>query len=145
MDWLLYRLEVKEPPAASSGKVYETVEGRCLACVVNGGPEEPCMAADQMEVRRRKTGRPCPYAALASGNVDAAAVVACLINDDTKPVAELYAEASMQQQELDVAGRYAFLSRIRTTLHNADVSEMLHPPPQEMADQQAARRARRKH
>lgn len=125
---MLYRLEVKEPPAASSGKVYNTVEARCFACVVNQGSEEPCLPADHMTVRQKQTGRPCPFVSLATQNMLPAQLISCLIADDTKPIAALLAQAAMDEQELDASERVSLLSRVRSTLHNRDIVDVLHPP-----------------
>ena len=47
-------------PPADSGKVYETVDARCDACVIKGGPEQPCMPPHYPEMDEAKTGFPCP-------------------------------------------------------------------------------------
>jgi hypothetical protein len=112
-----------------SRKVYETVDERCAACVMYGGPEEPCLPPKVLElIRKKHPGQECPRVDLLAENRGAANVLTYLTDVDLKPLAAHMFEAVAG--DLDEDGRFDLMARLAAALHDPEVAAILHPRPQ---------------
>src|SRR6185295_5607077 len=86
-----FTLEVTEPPAAASGKKYDSVEGRCEACEIYGGSERPCISEKEIRRYEAKHGRPCPHVTLDIENGLASQLAFGMLDERTRPAVPLIA------------------------------------------------------
>ena len=72
-DWIVFRLEVPTPPPGRFGPghrgAYESVEARCAACELKGGPENPCLSPGALKAFAEAQGRLCPHVELEMSNI----------------------------------------------------------------------------
>ena len=124
---MAFRLRFKEPPAAASGKTYETLDDRCWACVIQGGTENPCQSEAVLGEIEKNTGRPCPRVELEAGGADAFALLGFLIHEDLKPLAPKMFDAITYS--MDPEERADTLRLVQSAMGEKKLLDILHPDP----------------
>ncbi len=127
------------PPASfpdETGQVptFVSLEARCDACAVYGGPQNPCLSAGALMMFEARTKRPCPRAFLDADNLLAWELLPLLASESVAfaPMFEL-STADMEDEE-----RASILRRIHYALGHPEFREA-----KRAAEQAAARREKR--
>lgn len=107
---------------------YETVDERCAACIVNGGPDGKCVEWP-FALQLRK-GRPCPRVDLDASLVLEAEVLGFARHPDVKQLAGSFFESLAGTMALSDEERLTVLRRVHATLAHPDVITRLHPGPE---------------
>src|SRR5574341_637304 len=128
VDWLCFRLDVKEPPASTLGREYGTVDERCAACCIYGGPEGTCVEWP-IELQERKQ-RPCPRVDLDPALAPEAEALGFLLHDKLQHVASVHVVALAEALELSADERLALLRRLLGVLSHPDVVARVSPAPE---------------
>lgn len=111
--------------------VYETVEQRCMACVVYGGPEDRCVGENDWDKPfGEKLGRPCPRVDLDPSLAAEAELLSWLIHDDKRPLAEARYWTIVQALDLSPQDADLLLARVSQVLSDETVIALLHPEPE---------------
>lgn len=109
--------------------VYQTLDERCAACVINGGPEERCVGESWDVAIGSKIGRPCPRVELPAEMLAEAELLAWLIHDDKRPLADARFWTLVQTWGLSAAEADQLLARVSYVLSDSAVVSILHPEP----------------
>jgi hypothetical protein len=127
---LLFRLDVSEPPAASSGTVYATVDQRCEACVIYGGHEEPCVPPVWFTQFRERLGRPCPRVEIDPSLYLDVELLNFARHPDLRGLVSEKFRALSESLGLDADARDLMLSRLHAVLSDPLILARFHPGPE---------------
>lgn len=124
-------MTVKDPPACSRVEngvpvTFPTVEARCRACEVSGGPEEKCISEAKSADYMARTGRPCHRVLLSAANAVPASIVTWLLHSELQHLAGVYAASRLAMYSDEERG--LLLDRVAFALHDEIVLRALHPP-----------------
>lgn len=108
---------------------FATVDERCGACEVFGGPEEKCISEAKSEDYLARTGRPCHRVALSSANAVPASILNWLLHSELQHLVSVFAASKLAM--FSDEERVLLLSRISYALSDETVLRVLHPPPVE--------------
>lgn len=117
---------MKTPPVSTLERTYETVDARCAACCIKGGPEGMCV--DWPIELQRRLERPCPRVELDPDLGAEAELLGFVLHEDLRPLAAAKFEALAESLELTATERDLVLSRVRHVLADHGIIARLHPP-----------------
>lgn len=106
-------------------KQYESVDARCAACTVNGGPDGACVDVDYW---LKTKGRLCPRVDLDPALGLEAEVLTFGCHRDTRAFAGTFFESIATSAGLSHGERVAALQRIHAVLSDTEILARLHPP-----------------
>ena len=130
-------MEVPSPPPGGGGKTYETVEARCAACEIHGGPENPCRSESYLERFSKRTGRICPYVELEHANVLLMDVVGLVLDERLRGLASDHFRDVTRG--LDPHERQRLRMRLARSLASAAVTDVLYPEQKKLRERQGRR------
>lgn len=108
---------------------FATVDERCNACEVFGGPEEKCISEAKSADYQARTGRPCHRVPLSVANAAPAAILNWLLHSELQHLVSLFAASRLAMYSAEE--RVLLLSRVSFALSDEVVLRVLHPPVEE--------------